>query len=381
MKTYSIGRDPECDIVINDATDVISRRHAILNIAPSGKMTIVDQSTNGTYVNGIRISSNVPVPVTRKDTVSFAHVAKMDWGQVPSSGGSGKTFFVILLILLLGAGGGYYFMTQSESKSKSESAEKSESLAVGSFGGDDREGVDREGDDRGGAGSGISDDEIILEKTTIDCPAKGGGDQQLNYKLGTDDTVEVTTDSEWITIKEVNHVHQFIKYSISTNESDTCRTGKIVLAYGDGQSVEVTVNQLGQPVFRLTSDSDVTYAAGSEAGTITFVLNNAIEGVDVKVEVSKSVTWITNIKVENGMVTYNVAPNYSSSTRKANIVVRYGDASFRVTVRQKPGKVSPGGGDKTGDKTDGKTDGKTGENTGEKKEEKQSAYSSAAVGA
>lgn len=342
MKTYSIGRDPECDIVINDATDVISRRHAILNIAPSGKMTIVDQSTNGTYVNGIRISSNVPVPVTRKDTVSFAHVAKMDWGQVPSSGGSGKTFFVILLILLIGAGGGYYFMTQSESKSKSESAEKSESLAVGGFGSVDRDGADREDDDRGGAGSGISDDEIILEKTTIDCSAKGG-DQLLNYKLGTDDTVEVTTDSEWITIKDVNQVLQFINYSISTNESDTCRTGKIVLAYGDGQSVEVTVNQLGQPVFRLTSDSDVTYAAGGEAGTITFVLNNAIEGVDVEVEVSKSVTWITNIKVENGMVTYNVAPNHSSSTRKANIVVRYGDASFRVAVRQKPGKapVSP----------------------------------------
>lgn len=352
MKTYSIGRDPECDIVINDATDVISRRHAILNIAPSGKMTIVDQSTNGTYVNGIRISSNVPVPVTRKDTVSFAHVAKMDWGQVPSSGGRGKTFFVILLILLIGAGGGYYFMTQSESKSKSESAEKSESLAVGGFG----------GVDRGGVGSGISDDELYLEKTTIDCPAKGG-DAQLNYKLGTDDTVEVTTDSEWITIKDVNQVLQFINYSISTNESDTCRTGKIVLAYGDDQSVEVTVNQLGQPVFRLTSDSDVTYAAGGETGTITFVLNNAIEGVDVEVEISKSVTWITNIKVENGMVTYNVAPNRNSSTRQANIVVRYGDASFRVTVRQKPGK-EPEKPEKP-----------------EEPEEVQSTYNSAAVGA
>lgn len=85
MKTYSIGRDLNCDIVINDATDVISRRHALLNIAPSGKMTIIDQSSNGTYVNGIRISQNVPVPVTRKDIVSLAHVAKLDWNQVPKS--------------------------------------------------------------------------------------------------------------------------------------------------------------------------------------------------------------------------------------------------------------------------------------------------------
>lgn len=85
MKTYSIGRDLNCDIVINDSTDVISRRHALLNVTPSGKMTIIDQSGNGTYVNGIRISQNVPVPVTRKDIVSLAHVAKLDWNQIPKS--------------------------------------------------------------------------------------------------------------------------------------------------------------------------------------------------------------------------------------------------------------------------------------------------------
>ena len=83
MKVYSIGREVGCDIVINDRTDVISRRHAILNVMPSGKMTIVDQSSNGTYVNGIRLSPNVPVPVTRKDNISFAHVARLDWNLIP----------------------------------------------------------------------------------------------------------------------------------------------------------------------------------------------------------------------------------------------------------------------------------------------------------
>lgn len=83
MKVYSIGREGGCDIVIHDNTDVISRRHATLNVLPSGKMTIVDQSHNGTYVNGIRISPNVPVPVTRKDNVSLAHVARLDWNLVP----------------------------------------------------------------------------------------------------------------------------------------------------------------------------------------------------------------------------------------------------------------------------------------------------------
>ena len=86
MKVYSIGREIGCDIIIDDNTDIISRRHAVLNVSPSGKMTIIDQSQNGTYVNGIRISSNVPVPVTRKDNISFAHVAPLNWDRIPNQG-------------------------------------------------------------------------------------------------------------------------------------------------------------------------------------------------------------------------------------------------------------------------------------------------------
>jgi len=49
-----------------------------------GKMTITDQSQNGTYVNGIRISSNVAVPVTRKDNISFAQISRLDWNLIPN---------------------------------------------------------------------------------------------------------------------------------------------------------------------------------------------------------------------------------------------------------------------------------------------------------
>ena len=35
MKIYSIGRDINCNIVIDDNTDVISRRHATLNVSSS----------------------------------------------------------------------------------------------------------------------------------------------------------------------------------------------------------------------------------------------------------------------------------------------------------------------------------------------------------
>ena len=107
MKVYSIGRETGCDIVINDSTDVISRRHAILNVTSMGKMTIVDQSHNGTYVNGIRIAPNVPVPVTRKDSVSFAHVARLDWNRGPKSGEARKYAIIAVVALAVIAIAGF----------------------------------------------------------------------------------------------------------------------------------------------------------------------------------------------------------------------------------------------------------------------------------
>lgn len=118
MKVYSIGREDGCDIIINDNSDVISRRHATLNVTSSGKMTIVDLSHNGTYVNGIRISQNVPVPVTRKDNVSFAHVARLDWSLIPNTGAVIMRWTIIgVVALLLIIGGIWGFSAWSGSNS------------------------------------------------------------------------------------------------------------------------------------------------------------------------------------------------------------------------------------------------------------------------
>jgi len=124
MKVYSIGRDVNCNIVINDNTDVISRRHAILNVSSSGKMTIVDQSQNGTYVNGIRIQPNVPVPVTRKDNVSFAHVARLDWSLVPNTYGYLRyaAFGLLGLLVVVGAIFGFKAMLGGDNEGQQSTA-------------------------------------------------------------------------------------------------------------------------------------------------------------------------------------------------------------------------------------------------------------------
>ncbi|MBQ9677378.1 MAG: FHA domain-containing protein [Prevotella sp.] len=123
MKVYSIGREVGCDIIINDNSDVISRRHATLNVTSSGKMTIVDLSHNGTYVNGIRIAQNVPVPVTRKDNVSFAHVARLDWNLIPNTTGQivkWAIIGVVALLLIIGGVWGFSALTKGGSGSSDD---------------------------------------------------------------------------------------------------------------------------------------------------------------------------------------------------------------------------------------------------------------------
>lgn len=101
-KIYTIGRDEGCDIVIPDSTDVISRLHATIRVESNDKIFLIDQSRNGTYVNGMKMSSNVEIPISRKDVVSFAHIYNLDWSLVPKhKGNTIKTILIILLSLIV----------------------------------------------------------------------------------------------------------------------------------------------------------------------------------------------------------------------------------------------------------------------------------------
>ncbi len=48
-----IGRDPGCDVVLNDTK--CSRRHAVVEDRPEGVFVRDTDSANGTYVNGKRV--------------------------------------------------------------------------------------------------------------------------------------------------------------------------------------------------------------------------------------------------------------------------------------------------------------------------------------
>lgn len=95
----NIGRGDECEIRINDNSQRISRNHATIQVLPNGKIFIIDHSSNGTFVNGVRISSNVDFPLKRGDDVSFAHVANLDWTVIPRA--KSKIMVIIIGVLVI----------------------------------------------------------------------------------------------------------------------------------------------------------------------------------------------------------------------------------------------------------------------------------------
>lgn len=84
-KLFSVGTHLTNRIMINDGSNMVSRYHATLKIAPNGKMTISDHSANGTFVNGSRIPSNQDIPVKRRDKILFANTIPFDWARIPGA--------------------------------------------------------------------------------------------------------------------------------------------------------------------------------------------------------------------------------------------------------------------------------------------------------
>lgn len=80
MKIYTIGRGESNTIHVDN--EFVSRQHALLRVYPTGKMELIDKSSNGTAINGRKIKPNMPYKVRRKDVVTFAGQSKLDWSEV-----------------------------------------------------------------------------------------------------------------------------------------------------------------------------------------------------------------------------------------------------------------------------------------------------------
>ena len=123
MKRITIGRSTDCDIVINDQTDNVSRRHAVITFDLFGRMTISDTSSNGTFINDQRMLKGASLPVTREDKVRLGKAWILDWNTIsdPTKGIRRFLFTAIAAILIAVAGICTYSLVGGDSTGKVDS--------------------------------------------------------------------------------------------------------------------------------------------------------------------------------------------------------------------------------------------------------------------
>ena len=81
MRLYVIGSSARAQIVFT--SKYVSGYHAELLQLDNGDMLLTDKgSSNGTYVNGVKIAPEQDVRVTRNDHIRFAD-QDMNWSLVP----------------------------------------------------------------------------------------------------------------------------------------------------------------------------------------------------------------------------------------------------------------------------------------------------------
>lgn len=109
MKRITVGRGNDCDIVIIDETDNVSRHHLVITFNFFGKMKVSDTSSNGTFINGTRMLKGVSIPVTTKDKIRLGRNIELDWEIVKDPYQTNRiatiTFLTVLIVALLGIWG------------------------------------------------------------------------------------------------------------------------------------------------------------------------------------------------------------------------------------------------------------------------------------
>jgi ABC transport system ATP-binding/permease protein len=91
-RVWVIGGSPECDVV--DSNPTVSARHCLLAEYDQGFAIEDLGTTNGTYVNGQRLTAHQPVWVSKTDAITLGRTVPMRWPQPaqPATPGGGRGF-------------------------------------------------------------------------------------------------------------------------------------------------------------------------------------------------------------------------------------------------------------------------------------------------
>ena len=168
-----------------------------------------------------------------------------------------------------------------------------------------------------------------------------GGTQMITYTLVNAPegaTVSATCEAEWITDLTIA---SSIIYEVAANEGEA-REATIVVSYEE-QSFNVVVKQAAKPAstalrFEVTAESTIEFDCNAFSGSIGYILENPIEGVEV-VAVSNQ-DWVEVTAIADGAIDFTAQAN-EGRAREATITISYGILDPVVLTLQQAEYIDP----------------------------------------
>ena len=151
-----------------------------------------------------------------------------------------------------------------------------------------------------------------------------GGTQMITYTLvnaPADAKVSATCEAAWITDLTVA---SSIIYEVAANEGEA-REATIVVSYEE-QSFNVVVKQAAKPAstvlrFEVTAESTIEFDCNAFSGSIGYILENPIEGVEVAAVSNQD--WVEVTAIADGAIDFTAQAN-EGRAREATITISYG---------------------------------------------------------
>lgn len=187
----------------------------------------------------------------------------------------------------------------------------------------------------------------LTSESVVNVPADGD-EVTITYTLANpaengDISAKAADGAEWCDGFDCDTDGQ-VTFTVAANDGDARETVvTVTYIYGEGEhkDIQVTVKQvaLGEPLFELTSDSEISVSRDGEDITVTYSITDPREDGDVSVNVPEGVEWISNVNTDtDGQVTFTVAAN-DGDAREAELtfVYAYGGSEtqeFVVNVSQ-----------------------------------------------
>ena len=162
---------------------------------------------------------------------------------------------------------------------------------------------------------------LSVEKSTIEVSAEGGNYSVAYSVENAAEGVEpvATTDAEWIS--ELKAEAGAISFVVAVNEAFESREAVVSVAYEGAESVEFKVKQEARMRPELIiGNSELEVAASGGEYSISYVIENAIEGEELKL--TTEANWLT-VSATAYAIKLQAAANESPEPREAIIKVEY----------------------------------------------------------